>query len=80
MGCWWRDIVRERSFEGQHTKIVQHGLRIIIYHFRNYVFFCVFFHSSLSPAPTIGGVWLPIEIEILNPWEIAFLNNFIFIL
>ena len=76
MYCW----LIEGSFEGQHTKIVQHGLRIIIYHFRNYVFFCVFFHSSLSPAPTIGGVWLPIEIEILNPWEIAFLNNFFFIL
>jgi hypothetical protein len=49
MYCW----LIEGSFEGQHTKIVQHGF---------------------------GGVWLPIEIEILNSWEIAFLNNFIFIL
>jgi len=45
-----------------------------------FAFFWAFFHFNLSPAPTIGGVWLPIEIEILNPWEIAFLNNFIFIL
>ncbi len=24
---WWRDIVREATFEGHHTASVQHGLR-----------------------------------------------------
>jgi len=24
---WWRDIVREGTFEGQHTAVVQYGLR-----------------------------------------------------
>ena len=77
MYCW----LREKSFVGQHTKIVQHGLRIgmilfiiseIMFFF---AFFWAFFHSSLSPAPTIGGVWPPIGIEILNLWEIPLLNT-----
>jgi len=77
MYCW----LIEGSFEGQHTKIVQHGLRMgmilfiiseIMFFF---AFFWAFFHSSLSPAPTIGGVWPPIGIEILNPWEIPLLNT-----
>jgi len=81
MYCWWRDIVREGSFEGQHTQIVQHGLRMgmilfiiseIMFFF---AFFWAFFHSSLSPVPAIGGVWPPMGIEILNPWEIPLLNT-----
>jgi cytochrome c oxidase subunit 3 len=71
--CWWRDIVREGSFEGQHTKIVQHGLRMGMILF--IISEIMFFYSSLSPAPTISGVWPPIEIEILNPWEIPLLNT-----
>jgi len=45
MVCWWKDIVREGTFEGQHTDIVQSGLRMgvfFFYCFRNYVFFCFF--------------------------------------
>jgi hypothetical protein len=37
--------------------------------------FWAFFHSSLSPAPIIGGVWLPVGIEILNLWEIPLFNT-----
>ena len=28
MYVWWRDIIREGTIEGQHTKIVQDGLRM----------------------------------------------------
>jgi hypothetical protein len=27
MAVWWRDIIREATFEGQHTHAVQQGLR-----------------------------------------------------
>jgi len=27
MFVWWRDIIREGTFEGQHTSLVQLGLR-----------------------------------------------------
>jgi cytochrome c oxidase subunit 3 len=81
MYVWWRDIVREGSFEGQHTFIVQKGLRIgmilfivseIMFFF---AFFWAFFHSSFSPVPEIGGVWPPKEITLINPWEIPLLNT-----
>lgn len=53
---WWRDIIREASFEGHHTKRVQKGLRYgiglfiaseVIFFFP---FFWAFFHSSLVPT------------------------------
>ena len=28
MYVWWRDIIREGTIEGQHTRIVQDGLRM----------------------------------------------------
>jgi len=37
--------------------------------------FWAFFHSSLSPALTINGVWPLIGIEILNSWEIPLFNT-----
>ena len=27
MFCWWRDVIREGTYEGQHTTAVQDGLR-----------------------------------------------------
>src|SRR6476659_2869379 len=80
---WWRDIVREGTFEGQHTNIVQNGLRMgmILFIVSEIMFFLAFFwaffHSSLNPSPFIGGVWPPANLEVLNPWEIPLLNTVI---
>jgi cytochrome c oxidase subunit 3 len=80
---WWRDVVREATYEGHHTKRVQRGLRMgiglfivseIIFFF---AFFWAFFHSSLAPVYSIGGVWPPVGIEPINPWGIPFLNTLI---
>jgi len=40
-------------------------------------FFWAFFHSSLAPTIEIGAVWPPKGIDVLNPWEIPFLNTVI---
>ena len=40
-------------------------------------FFWAFFHASLSPTVEIGAVWPPKGIEVLNPWEVPFLNTVI---
>jgi cytochrome c oxidase subunit 3 len=81
MFCWWRDIVREGTFEGNHTKRVQTGLRMgmllfivseIMFFF---AFFWAFFHSSINPSHVIGGVWPPAYFNILNPWKIPLLNT-----
>jgi cytochrome c oxidase subunit 3 len=80
---WWRDIVREATFEGQHTRSVQTGLRsgmilFIVSEVMFFVaFFWAFFHSSLSPSPFIGGVWPPAGLSVLNPWDIPLLNTVI---
>lgn len=81
MYVWWRDIVRESTFEGHHTLVVQLGLRMgmllfivseIMFFFG---FFWAFFHSSIAPTIDIGAIWPPKGIDILNPWEIPFLNT-----
>jgi cytochrome c oxidase subunit 3 len=83
MSFWWRDVVREGTFEGQHTKSVQQGLRLgmllfilseIMFFF---AFFWAFFHSSFNPSPAIGGVWPPAFITTLDPWKIPLLNTFL---
>lgn len=79
--AWWRDIVREATYEGQHTKAVQRGLKIgmllfIVSELMLFVsFFWAFFHSALSPVPEIGSVWPPKGIETIWAWEIPFLNT-----
>ena len=42
-----------------------------------FAFFWAFFHSSLAPTIEIGAMWPPKGIEVLNPWEIPFLNTVI---
>ena len=83
MYVWWRDIIREGTFEGQHTLRVQSGLKLgmllfivseIMFFF---AFFWAFFHSSFNPSIAIGGVWPPFGITILNPWAIPLLNTII---
>jgi cytochrome c oxidase subunit 3 len=83
MFTWWRDVIREGTFEGQHTKAVQRGLRIgmllfivseIMFFF---AFFWAFFHSSINPTYAIGGVWPPMFLVVLDPWKIPFLNTVI---
>jgi len=83
MFVWWRDVIREGTFEGHHTKTVQLGLRsgmilFIVSEIMFFVaFFWAFFHSSLSPTIDIGVIWPPKGIEVLDPWGVPFLNTVI---
>ena len=78
---WWRDVVREATFEGAHTEAVKSGLRFgrilfIVSEVRFFfAFFWAFFHSSLNPVAEIGCVWPPKGIEVINPWLIPLLNT-----
>jgi cytochrome c oxidase subunit 3 len=83
MCVWWRDVVRESTYQGHHTLAVQVGLRygMILFIVSELMFFLAFFwaffHSSLAPTVEIGAVWPPKGIQVLNPWEIPFLNTII---
>nr|YP_009755712.1 cytochrome c oxidase subunit III [Cavia aperea]ALK60809.1 cytochrome c oxidase subunit III [Cavia aperea]QIQ22952.1 cytochrome c oxidase subunit III [Cavia aperea] len=78
---WWRDIVREGTYQGHHTTVVQKGLRygmilfIISEVFFFSGFFWAFYHSSLAPTPELGGFWPPAGINPLNPMEVPLLNT-----
>ena len=81
MYTWWRDIIREATFEDQHTSVVQKGLKLgmvlfivseVMFFF---AFFWGFFHSSVSPVYNIGGVWPPKAITTINTFTIPLTNT-----
>jgi len=82
---WWRDIIREGTFEGQHTNAVQTGLKmgVILFIVSEimffFAFFWAFFHFSFNPSIFLGGVWPPAFLSILNPWKIPLLNTILLI-
>nr|BBH37129.1 cytochrome c oxidase subunit III [Eviota japonica] len=78
---WWRDVIREGTFQGHHTPPVQKGLRFgMVLFITSEVFFFLgffwaFFHSSLAPTPEIGGCWPPTGITPLDPFSVPLLNT-----
>lgn len=82
---WWRDVIRESTFQGFHTFTVYKGLRIGIILFITsevlffFSFFWAFYHSSLSPSIEIGQCWPPLGITPFNPYDIPLINTIILI-
>lgn len=82
---WWRDIIRERTFQGYHSLKVSKNIRWgIILFITSEVFFFVsffwaFFHRRLSPSIEIGLIWPPKGIQPFNPIQIPLLNTVILI-
>nr|YP_011010503.1 cytochrome c oxidase subunit 3 [Halovelia heron]WPW47131.1 cytochrome c oxidase subunit 3 [Halovelia heron] len=78
---WWRDIIREGTFQGKHTVIVTKGLKygMILFIISEVLFFVSFFwsffHSSLAPTFEIGMMWPPKSIQTFNPMDIPLLNT-----
>lgn len=82
IALWFRDIIREATYEEKHTIPVQRGLRLgmilfiiseVMFFFS---FFWAFFHSSLAPVFNIGGVWPPKKIITITAWGIPLTNTF----
>nr|APQ47869.1 cytochrome c oxidase subunit III [Cheumatopsyche brevilineata] len=80
---WWRDVIRESTFQGIHTFKVNLNMRwgmilfIISEVFFFISFFWTFFHSSLSPNIELGSLWPPMNINVFNPFHIPLLNTLI---
>nr|ATD53004.1 cytochrome c oxidase subunit III [Psammotettix sp. EMHAU-2015-Zz053036] len=80
---WWRDVVRESTFQGMHTKKVVLSMKwgMILFISSEVLFFSsffwAFFHSSLSPTVEIGMQWPPMGIKPFNPMSIPMLNTMI---
>lgn len=83
VAVWWRDVVREATYQGHHTSIVQLGMRygMILFILSEvmffFAFFWAFFAASIAPTIEIGNVWPPKGIEAFNPFEIPLVNTLI---
>lgn len=79
--AWWRDIIRESSYQGHHTLVVQKGIRVGMILFITsevlffFGFFWGFFHSSLGPDISIGAVWPPLGITPIDAFGVPLLNT-----
>jgi len=80
---WWKDVIIEASFEGNHTKRVKMGIAqgfnlFILSEVMAFLsVFWAYLHSSLSPAIEIGSSWPPVGITPLNAFAIPFINTLI---
>nr|ASY98072.1 cytochrome c oxidase subunit III [Brunneria borealis] len=78
---WWRDVIRESTYQGYHTQKVMSGLRwgmilfIVSEVFFFISFFWTFYHSSLSPSIEIGAAWPPAGIIPFNALQVPLLNT-----
>jgi len=85
MSLWWRDVIREATFEGHHTSYVRKGIKLGMILFITseimlfFAFFWAFFHASLNPTIEIGCVWPPKGIHAINPWHMPFYNTVVLI-
>lgn len=81
MSFWWRDVISEGTYLGNHTLAVQRGLNmgVALFIVSEALFFLAifwaFFHSALSPTVELGAQWPPMGIEPVNPFELPLLNT-----
>ena len=62
---WWSDVVNEGEHKGDHTPVVQLGLRYGMFMFIIsevmffFAWFWSYFNASIFPTEAIGSVWPP---------------------
>lgn len=80
---WFKDIIIEGTYRGEHTDKVQKGLNLGFILFvvsEVCVFFGLFFayfYNALVPAIEVGGLWPPIGIITLDFKAVPLLNTLI---
>ncbi len=88
---WWRDVAREATYGGYHSRVVQisHRYGMILFIASEVMFFVAwfwaYFNVALFPADPhmvmrtelLGGVWPPKGIETFDPWHLPLLNTLI---
>lgn len=83
MTLWFRDVISEGTYLGNHTLAVQRGLNmgIALFIVSEALFFLgifwAYFHSALSPTIEMGAHWPPMGVEAVNPFELPLLNTII---
>ena len=81
MAFWWRDVISEGTYLGNHTLAVQRGLNmgVALFIVSEALFFLAifwaYFHRALSPTVELGAQWPPMGIEAINAFELPLLNT-----
>lgn len=81
MTLWFRDIISEGTFIGNHTLAVQKGINmgVALFIVSEALFFVsifwAYFHSALSPTTELGAQWPPAGIEAIDAFELPLLNT-----
>nr|ANM47950.1 cytochrome c oxidase subunit III [Andrena camellia] len=82
---WWRDVIRESTFQGYHTLMVTKLIKMsmILFIISELMFFVAlfwtYFHSSITPSIEIGMTWPPTSIKQMNPYNIPMLNSVVLV-
>lgn len=82
---WWSAMVHEGA-EGDHTPVVQIGLRLgmMMFIISEIFFFAAwfwsFFKNALFPEAGINFTWPPEGIEPFDPWHLPLINTLILLL
>jgi len=83
MSLWFRDVISEGTYLGNHTMAVQKGINLgVMLFIISEVFFFLaifwaFFHNAISPDVELGSQWPPYGIQAVNPFELPLLNTMI---
>lgn len=83
MFFWWRDIIREATFEKLHGPLVKLGLRygMALFICSEVMFFVAFFWAYFSSAIyPVGGVWPPKGIATFDPFDLPLVMTLILLL
>jgi len=80
MWMWWRDVILEATFKGNHTPVVRlhhrYGMALFIASEVMFfvAFFWAFFNAALAP---VGGLWPPKGIVPFEAFHLPFMNTLI---
>src|SRR3954471_6604549 len=91
MASWWGDVIREATYKGDHTRVVQlsHRYGMMFFIASEVMFFVAwfwaYFDASLyandpmqyARADLTGGHWPPKGIETFDPWHLPLFNTLI---
>jgi cytochrome c oxidase subunit 3 len=91
MLAWWWDVIKEATYGGFHTRVVQlsHRYGMIMFIASEVMFFVAwfwaYFEAALYPNDPLqyqrleltGGAWPPKGIEVFDPWHLPLLNTLI---
>lgn len=80
---WWKDVIREATYQGNHTLEVVKGIKmgVVLFIVSEIMLFISFFwallHSSLSPSVELGSSWPPLGIKEIDKYSVPLLNTII---